>query len=227
MSHAGMTTVWPPQQPPEKLTYQPVNTGQPGWSTCLSRAAPSSQVSHTRMHPHKHPNTHTLGIFSLGSRGWAWLPLSHIRARLYWCDYITSSHDPPSLHVIRFQEHWAHKPGHVLLCPVCQNNSAVSNTVRLRFHFSLARYCRTLWRVTFPMSTSLQFVNMWAAVLELSTSDESNLDIQVAPPCLWLCGICALLWLSAMSHFESPCVSASRKPQFRRKQRSKDKITKI
>lgn len=38
---------------------------------------------------------------------------------------------PTHLHVIRFQEHWAHKPGHVLLCSVCQNNSAVSNTVRL------------------------------------------------------------------------------------------------
>ena len=68
----------------------------------------------------------------------------------------------PSLHAIRFQEHWAHKPGHVLLCPVCQNNSAVSNTVRLWFHFSLPRYCRTLKRVTFPMSTSLQFVNTGA-----------------------------------------------------------------
>lgn len=80
----------------------------------------------------------------------------------------------PSLHVIRFQEHWAHKPGHVLLCPVCQNNSAVSNTVRLQFHFSLPRYCRTLQRVTFPMSTSLQFVKMQASVLEPLTSDESN-----------------------------------------------------
>lgn len=47
------------------------------------------------------------------------------------------------------QEHWAHKPGHVLLCPVCQNNSAVSNTVCLWFHFSLPRYCTTEVHIPF------------------------------------------------------------------------------
>lgn len=68
MSHAGMTTAWPPQQPPEKLKYQPVNTGRPGWSTCLSTATPSSlQVSRTHMHPHKHPNTRTHWEYSLWS----------------------------------------------------------------------------------------------------------------------------------------------------------------
>lgn len=30
------------------------------------------------------------------------------------------------------------EPGHALQCPVCQNNSAVSNTVSVRFHFT---YC--------------------------------------------------------------------------------------
>lgn len=172
MSHAGMTTAWSPQQPPEKLTYQPVNTDQPWWSTCLSRATPSSEY-HVPTCTHINIQTHTQGIVSLVSswsryRGWAITPLSHIRAQLYWWDYITPSHDTPlpptHLHVIRFQEHWAHKPGHVLLCPVCQNNSAVSNTVRLWFHFSLPRYCRTLQCVTFLMSTRLQFDNMYAGV---------------------------------------------------------------
>lgn len=49
MSHAGMTTVWPPQQHSEKLTYQPVNKGQTGWWT---RLPPSIT------YPHKHPNIH-------------------------------------------------------------------------------------------------------------------------------------------------------------------------
>ncbi|KAK2893664.1 hypothetical protein Q8A73_016148 [Channa argus] len=64
VSHAGMTTVCPPQQPPAKLTYHLVNTSQAGWSTCPSRAFPSSlQVSCTPMHPHKHRDWK----YSLGS----------------------------------------------------------------------------------------------------------------------------------------------------------------
>lgn len=127
----------------------------------------------------------------------------------------------PSLHVIRFQEHWAHKPGHVLLCPVCQNNSAVSNTVRLRFHFSLPRYCRTLQRVTFPMSTSLQFVKMRASVLEPLTSDESNSRRWGGPSTrmiLWN------LWPFVTVCRESLWITASWKPRCTRKQRPKEEM---
>lgn len=181
----------------------------------------------THINIQRHTHTHTLVILSLGCswsryRGWAWLPLSHIRARLYRCDYITRSHDlPPPLHVIRFQEHWAHKPGHVLLCPVCQNNSAVSNTVRLRFHFSLPRYCRTLQRVTFPMSTSLQFVKMRASIPEPLTSDESNSRRWGGPSTrmiLWN------LWPFVTVCRESLWITASWTPQRTRKQRPKEEM---
>lgn len=57
-----------PLKKKKKITYQPVNTGQPEWSTCLNRATPSSlQVSRTHMHPHKHPNLQTHWEYSLQS----------------------------------------------------------------------------------------------------------------------------------------------------------------
>lgn len=41
---------------------------------------------------------------------------------------------------------------------------------------------------------------MWAALLELSASDDSNWDIQVAPPCVWFCGICGLFFFLTVCH---------------------------
>lgn len=158
MSHAGMTTVWPPPAAPLKNSHTSQSTqtgldGPPAWTEL--HTAPSKYHVPTCTHINTH--THTYREYWSRYRGWECLPLSHIRALLYRCDYITQSHDTPSLHVIQFQEHWAHKPGHVVLCPVCQNNSAVSITVRPRFHSSLARYCGTLECVASPMTTSLHF----------------------------------------------------------------------
>lgn len=108
---------------------------------------PAPSKYHVPTCTHINIQTHTHGEYSL------WGPVGVDAEDEHDCHYHTSGFcfigvitSPPAmilptLHAIRFQEHWAHKPGHVLLCPVCQNNSAVSNTVRLRFHFSLPRYC--------------------------------------------------------------------------------------
>lgn len=147
MSHKGMTTAWPPQQPPENS-----HTGQ---STQVSLEGPPASAQllpatkchvPTCTHINIQSHTHIKNILS-----GVWL---HTEDE-YDCHYHTSglcfigvitspSHAPSSLNVIRFQEHWAHKPGHVLRCPVCQNNSAVCNTVSVWFHFNLPRYCGTL-----------------------------------------------------------------------------------
>lgn len=157
-------------------TYRPVNTGQPRWSTCLGWASSRDPISRTHMHPHKHPITHA------EHSSWVWLEWTqwmsmtatlHIRAMLYWCDYITPAlfSPPPIPNVIMFQEHWAHKPGHVLRCPVCQNNSTVCNTLGPRL---LPRYWTTLRHTTYLMSTRFDLhIVIWSLLLR----DESNLDI--------------------------------------------------
>lgn len=85
-----------------------------------------------------------------------------------------------SLHVIMFQEHWAHKPGHVLLRSVCQNKSAVSNTVRLQFHFSLPRYRGAVMRWTCQQVSRLLICRLACAVIgKHLTSGESISDNRV------------------------------------------------
>ena len=49
MSNAGMTTVWPPQQPLTKRTYQVVTTGLDGTPASAELLPPPSM-----MHPHTH-----------------------------------------------------------------------------------------------------------------------------------------------------------------------------
>lgn len=151
------------------LAHIPASQHGPAWMVHLPQRS-LSKYHCSRIHPRKHPITraeHSLwGLAGVDTAMSMTATITHPGHALLVRLHHPSRDPPPSPNVIMFQEHWAHKPGHVLRCPVCQNNSAVCNTPGQRF---LPRYSTTPRPSAYLMSTTFDLPTVaWAFYPKMS-----------------------------------------------------------